>query len=294
MRANRIHRAAGGAILAATALTAGMPAANALATVPCSGSALVNAIGNAAAGATLNLTPGCTYVLNNNTFVPINTTGLTINRPLTIHGRNSTIQRSATAKFRLFTVNANFTLDRVRLRGGDATTSPGGFGGAVAVNSGTTNLDSVLVQKNTATFSGGIAAVGGTIVNVSNSIIQGNSATRNGGGAGNNGRMTFTNTVINDNRAGEKGGGIANDSTLSVVQSIITRNEAGTLGGGIANLAPGTVTVTRSVVNNNKATTAPGGIDNENGRAAATLTDAIVLGNTPSNCSPTPVTGCRN
>ncbi|MET8986583.1 hypothetical protein ABZW49_14120 [Nonomuraea wenchangensis] len=257
----------------------------------------MNAISNAASGATLNLTPGCTYVLNNSTFNPINTTGLTINRPLTIHGRNSTIQRSATAKFRLFTVNANFTLDRVRLREGDATISPGGLGGAIAVNRGTTNLDAVLIQKNTATFSGGIGALGGTVVNVSNSIIQGNSATRNGGGAGNNGIMTFTDTVISGNRAGEKGGGIANDGTLSVAQSIITRNEAGTVGGGIANLAPGTATVTRSLVNNNKATTPPGGIDNENGASAVRLTAAIVLGNTPTNCSPhpvTPATACRN
>ncbi|MEV4292307.1 hypothetical protein AB0K40_42940 [Nonomuraea bangladeshensis] len=260
----------------------------------------MNAIRNAASGATLNLTPGCTYVLTNSTFNPINTTGLSINKPLTIHGRNSTIQRSATAKFRLFTVNANFTLDRVRLREGDATTSPGGLGGAIAVNSGTTNLDAVLIQKNTATFSGGIGAVSGTVVNVTNSIIQGNSATRNGGGTGNNGRMTVANSVINGNRAGEKGGGIANDGTLAVVQSLITRNEAGTVGGGIANFVPGTVTVTRSLVNSNKATTAPGGIDNENGVGAVVRSAAIVQGNTPTNCSPvpapsvSPVTGCRN
>ncbi|WP_020540805.1 hypothetical protein [Nonomuraea coxensis] len=267
-----------------------MPAAGAWATVPCSGSALVNAINNAASGATLNLTPGCTYVLNNATG-PLPT----IIRPLTIHGRNSAIQRSQAANpFRLFTVNANFNLDRVRLRGGDATTSPGGFGGAVAVNSGTTNLNGVLIQDNRATFSGGLGGLAAATVNVSNSIIQGNSATRNGGGAANDGRMTFTNTVINNNRAGEKGGGIANDGTLVVNRSVITDNTAGNVGGGIANLAPGTATITRSVINNNRSTNAPGGIDNEAGAGAVTLTAAIVRGNTPTNCSPTPVAGCFN
>lgn len=100
---------------------AGIPAAHAIVTiVPCSGAALVAAINTAAPGATLNLTPGCTYVLNNSTgpLPPINT-------PLTIHGRNSTIQRaSGSSPFRLFTVNSNFNLDRVRLMGGDASTSP--------------------------------------------------------------------------------------------------------------------------------------------------------------------------
>ncbi|MCF6468853.1 hypothetical protein FAF44_10690 [Nonomuraea sp. MG754425] len=291
MDKTRIYQAIGGGVLSAAAFVAGIPAAHAIVTiVPCSGAALVAAINTAAPGATLNLTPGCTYVLNNSTgpLPPINT-------PLTIHGRNSTIQRaSGSSPFRLFTVNSNFNLDRVRLMGGDASTSPGAFGGAVAVNSGTTNLDSLIITNNTGTFSGGLGGINGTIVNVTNSVIQRNSATLNGGGAANDGRMTFSNSVINNNQAGAKGGGIASDGILVVNQSTVNDNTAGNVGGGIANIGPGTATVTRSVVNNNRANNAPGGIDNEGGAGTVTLTASVVRGNTPTNCAPTPVAGCVN
>ncbi|MFD2355293.1 hypothetical protein ACFSTC_47600 [Nonomuraea ferruginea] len=142
-------------------------------------------------------------------------------------GGNSTIQRDPAADaFRLFTVNSDFNLDRVKLLGGDARTSPGGFGGAVAVNSGTTNLNRVFIRNNTATFSGGLGGVAGAVVNVSNSNIQNNTATRNGGGAANDGRMTFIDTVVNNNRAGEKGGGIASDGILVVTGSVVNDNTA--------------------------------------------------------------------
>ncbi|MFI6928125.1 hypothetical protein ACIBIZ_49935 [Nonomuraea spiralis] len=290
MQATRAYRVIGGAVLTAAAFAAGTPAAGAMvANVPCAGAALVNAINTAAPGATLFLTHGCTYVLNNSTG-PLPS----INAPLTIHGQNSTIRRDPTAApFRLFTVNNNFNLDRVKLMGGDATTSPGGFGGAVAVNSGTTNLDRILVIKNTGTFSGGIGGIGGTIVNVSNSTIQFNSVTRNGGGAANDGRMTFTNSVINNNRAGERGGGIANDGILTVIRSVINDNSAD-VGGGVANFGPGTVTISRSVINNNTANNPPGGIDNEGAPGSVTLTASVVRGNVPTNCAPTPVPGCIN
>ncbi|YCK37454.1 hypothetical protein ACNF49_26380 [Actinomadura sp. ATCC 39365] len=291
MQATRAYRVIGGAVLSAAAFTAGTPAAGAaVANVPCSGAALVNAIDNAAPGATLNLSPGRTYVLNNSTG-PLPS----IDTPLTVHGQNSTIVRDAAASpFRLFTVNSNFNLDRVRLTGGDATTSPGGFGGAVAVNSGTTNLDRVLVQNNTGTFSGGLGGVGGTVVSVSNSNIQYNSATRNGGGATNNGRMSFTNSVLDNNRAGERGGAIASDGILTIIRSTIYDNAAGIVGGGVANIGPGTAVISRSVINDNRAGTAPGGIDNEGAPGSVTLTASVVRGNVPTNCAPTPVPGCVN
>ncbi|MFF4619867.1 hypothetical protein [Nonomuraea jabiensis] len=291
MQAIRAYRVIGGVFLSAAAFAAGIPAASAMvANVPCAGSELVDAINNAAPGATIFLTPGCIYVLNNSTG-PLPS----INAPLTIHGQNSTIQRDPTASpFRLFTVNGNFNLDRVRLTGGDATTSPGGFGGAVAVNSGTTNLDRVLIQNNRGTYSGGLGGVGGTVVNVSNSNIQYNSADRNGGGAANDGRMTITNSVLNNNRAGDRGGAVANDGILAIVRSTVNDNAAGNAGGGVANFGPGTATISRSVVNNNTAGNAPGGIDNEGAPGSVTLTASVVRGNTPTNCSPTPVPGCTS
>ncbi|MEU5861961.1 hypothetical protein ABZ815_12345 [Nonomuraea sp. NPDC047529] len=291
MQAIRAYQFIGGVVLSAAAFAAGTPAASAtVAVVPCAGPALINAINGAAPGATLFLTPGCTYVLNNSTgpLPPIN-------KPLTIHGQNATIQRDpAAARFRLFTVNSNFNLDRVRLTGGDATTSTGGFGGAVAVNSGTTNLDRVLIQYNTGTLSGGIGGIGGTVVNVSNSNILNNSANRNGGGAATDGRMTFTNSLLTDNRAGERGGGIAGDGILTIIRSTINDNTAGIAGGGVANIGPGTATISRSVIDNNRAGGAPGGIDNEGAPGSVTLTASVVRGNTPTNCSPTPVPGCVN
>ncbi len=288
MYINGIRAIVGGAVLSAAALAVGAPAAGAGASVPCSGRALVKAIDNAASGATLYLTPGCRYVLNDLTG-PLPA----IDAPLTIRGGNSTIQRDPAADaFRLFTVNSDFNLDRVKLLGGDARTSPGGFGGAVAVNSGTTNLNRVFIRNNTATFSGGLGGVAGAVVNVSNSNIQNNTATRNGGGAANDGRMTFIDTVVNNNRAGEKGGGIASDGILVVTGSVVNDNTAGTVGGGVANIGPGTASIIRSIVNGNTANNAPGGIDNEGAPGAVTLTRSIVRGNTPTNCAPTFVQGC--
>ncbi|MEO3784751.1 hypothetical protein ABGB12_15545 [Actinocorallia sp. B10E7] len=258
--------------------------------VPCDSTALITAINDAGAGDTLNLDHDCVYLLDGSTgpLPPINV-------PLTVHGNGSKIKRDPSAPpFRIFTVNADFRLDRVVLTRGDARNSPGSFGGAVAVFGGTTHLDRMTIKNNTATYSGGIGSLAGTTLIVSSSRIQGNFATINGGGAANDGTMSITDSVINNNTAGQKGGGLANDGTLRVTRSMVNNNRAGNVGGGIANVNGGTTILNRSTVNNNTADNAPGGIDNEAGANAVTLIRSNVRGNAPTNCSPTPVPGCVN
>ncbi|MFD2082531.1 hypothetical protein SAMN05421678_10223 [Actinopolymorpha cephalotaxi] len=291
MRKIRIRHAAVAGVLGLAAAAVPVVAnADTTTDVSCDSAALIDAINNAAPGDTLNLAAGCNYILNDSTgALP------EISVPLTIHGFGSTIQRDPSASpFRLFTVNSTFNLDRVTLAGGDASASPGGFGGAVAVFSGTTNLTRVTIQNNRGNFSGGLGGVSGTIVTVSRSRIQNNFALVNGGGAANDGTMSLTDTVVTDNHAGQKGGGLANDGRLTVTRTTVNSNVADNVGGGIANLSPGTVSLIQSVVNNNTSNNAPGGIDNEAGAGAVTLSNSVVRGNTPTNCSPTPVSGCTD
>ncbi|WAL63419.1 hypothetical protein ORV05_20630 [Amycolatopsis cynarae] len=306
---------AGAFFLALTAVPA--PAQAATISVPCNAADLINAVNTAAAGDTLSLTQGCVYTLDNTNPGP-----LVVNRPLTILGHGSVIQRDPSAfAFRIFTVNANLALDLVTIRNGDAT---GSFGGGLAVFTGRLTLTRTTVTNNRADFSGGIGVLGGASADIRNSAFTFNVATRNGGGIANDGTMTIDRTAITDNTAfGQNdtvgGGGIANDGELGITGSNVVRNHAtGAKGGGIANILGGRVTtsgsnintndalgggtgggianinstvfLSRSNVNNNASTNAPGGIDNEGG--AVTLDRTNVRNNTPTNCSPTPVPGC--
>lgn len=285
--------------------------------VPCSAAALISAVNTAPAGATLTLAPGCTYTLDNTNPGP-----LVVNRPLTINGREDTIQRDlSAAAFRIFTVNANLTIDSVTVRNGLAL---GSFGGGFAVFSGKLTLDRSTVTNNTADFSGGIGVLSSASAEIDRSNFTLNTATRNGGAIANDGTMTIDRTEITSNTATGAsgtvgGGGIANDGRLTLGRTEITGNHAlGAKGGGIANILGGTLTTSRTEINgndalaggtgggianinstvsldrtdvdNNASTNAPGGIDNENGTVTLTRTD--VNGNTPTNCSPTPVPGC--
>lgn len=260
--------------------------------VPCNAMALKNAItaANANPGPdTLNLAPGCLYLLDN-------TTGPlpSVTDPLTIHGNVSRIQRDvAAAPFRIFSVNSTLNLDNITLTGGDAT---GDFGGAVAVFSpGALNLTNGIIFNNTADFSGGIGGLAGTTINIINSLITGNSVTVNGGGLFTDGTMNVTNTVIRSNSAGNLGGGVANSGVLHLLNTVINSNRAPGLsgkGGGIANVLPGVATLTNSVVTGNSSTLPPGGIDNEG--VSVSLIRSVVVVNSPTNCSPTSVPGCVN
>ncbi|MFF9151783.1 hypothetical protein ACF1AB_06075 [Streptomyces sp. NPDC014846] len=271
-------------VVAGTALATASPA-SAQTTVPCSATALVAAVANPGAGPVLELTPGCRYVL---------TSSLQVNRPLTIHGNNARLTRdNSSGPFGIVKVHANLDLDRITITNGDATTSGPDFGGGIAVHNGTLNLDRSTLRDNRGNFSGGLGGLTGTTIHLTQTMVSDNHAFNNGGGVVTDGTLTLWRSRVVNNSADGKGGGIASDGNVSVDDSNINANTAG-VGGGFANIGPGTATLTDTNVNDNRATNAPGGIDNEGGSTSVTLIRSRVNGNTPTNCAPTVVVGCRN
>lgn len=317
MRFKKTVKAMGACAFLLSLIAVPAPAQAATISVPCNVMALINAVNAATPGDTISLAPGCTYTLDNAHPGP-----LVVDRPLTILGNGSTIQRDPSAvAFRIFTINSNLTMDLVTIRNGDAT---GSFGGGLAVFGGRLVLARSIVTNNTADFSGGLGVLSSGVADISTSQFTSNIATRNGGGVANDGRMSIDRTLIANNTAAGAagtvgGGGIANDGVLAISGSNINGNHApGAKGGGIANILGGTVTtsgtnindndalaggtgggianivstvsLSQSNVNNNASTNAPGGIDNAGGVVSLNRTN--VRGNTPTNCSPTPVPGC--
>jgi predicted outer membrane repeat protein len=274
-----------GALLLAFAVT---PAAVASATppafVPCSSGAagLIAAI-NAAnvAGGTINLAPGCTYLLT----APATTTPIpmigglaglpAITNQVTINGFNTTIARSSTsaAPFRIFEVDApsgNLTLQGLTITGGNSTN-----GGAIA-NLSAATLNHTDVTGNTASGSGGGIATAGTMT-LNGSQVNGNTALASGMGGGggivNHGGVLSVNfSQVNNNVSNGGGGGIASGNgaggatppppgTLNLFSSQVNGNTSngGPMAGagGIANGSNATITL--SLVNNNTAPGATGG-----------------------------------
>ncbi|MET8629723.1 hypothetical protein ABZW30_39365 [Kitasatospora sp. NPDC004669] len=253
--------------------------------VICDPGALAAAITAAnASGGTLDLAPGCTYILSS----PLPD----ITGNVAIDANHSTLARSSSAPaFRILTVDpgANLYLHEVGITNGDAT---GSFGGGIA-NFGTLTLTNSSVRNNTADFSGGIGNAAGAQATIADSRIEGNQVSRNGGGIANDGSLTLLRSLVTGNTAGQLGGGIANDGIVRTQDSRVVGNQANT-GGGIANIGGGTTNLFHTTVADNSAANAPGGILDNAG--VVTLTDSRVHGNQPTNCagSPVPVANCVN
>ncbi|MFE6760427.1 hypothetical protein ACFVDQ_43735 [Streptomyces sp. NPDC057684] len=261
----------------ATVVATATPA-SAQSIVPCSESALSNAIDNATAGESLVLARGCTYSLLT-ALPPIDTT-------ITIVGRNSTITRDTGAgNFGILSVapSGNLTLTNTTITNGVAPD----FGGGIA-NRGRLTVTGSNIHDNSANFSGGIGGGSGTVTRIVNSTIANNTANVNGGGVANDGDMTIVNSRITNNTATSGvGGGVANDGLLRIVSTDVNLNHANRAG-GVANVGGGTTTIVASNVNNNTAALAPGGVLNSGG--SVTLIATRVRGNSPTNCSGSDIT----
>jgi predicted outer membrane repeat protein len=214
--------------------------------VPCNSAALPTAISDAASGATLYLTSGCTYVL---------TAGLpAITDTLTIDGRGDTVERSyasGTKDFSIFTVNAvggDLNLNNVNVRhGGGDTVDYGGAidsSGAVAIDGGTFSHsdggeyggaiynDGSLTVRNAA-FLDNAGDWAGAIYSYGDLAITGTSFTGNTGSDGYGGAI-YTEAVnaqiadskFTDNSTDYEGGAIGNDYNLTLTGSTFTGNEA--------------------------------------------------------------------
>jgi hypothetical protein len=235
------------------------------------------------------LASNCVYTLTDVNNTTNGNNGLPVigdNGTTTILGNQARIERSSeegTPEFRLLTVeNGAVTINDLTLKGGANTTS----GGAILSISAALTLDMVTVLNNTSGYGGGIAVDSGTVT-VLNSTVSYNTATSTTlGGAGfyinENGTLNVTNTTVSGNTASSTdsgGGGFYNLGTVLVTNSTFVDNSATeNFGGGFYNTI-GTVTLVNSVFHTNSALNQGGGFYNE---AIVILTNVQITNNSAS------------
>lgn len=183
-----------------------------------------------------------------------------------------------------------------------------GAGGGIS-NSGTMDITGSFIKRNRGEGMGGIANGSTGIMTINTSTIADNRAgDGDGGGIINAGQMELRNSLVQNNSAdivaglvnrgditifksvfignvsgtGVSGGAIFNAGPMTISQSVIAFNKAGDDGGGIFNRDDGDLTLEQTVIFKNEAVTNGGGIKNING--LLTLTETIVINNTPDDC----------
>jgi predicted outer membrane repeat protein len=263
--------------------------------VPCNASTLTTDITGAASGETLQLAPGCTYVLTS--ALPA------IGADLTLRGHSSTLERSLTGgppEFSLLEVTsgANVSISGVNFVNGDGVDYGGAIyndGGAVTVSGGTfsgnvsSEYGGAIYNKGYlsvtgSTFTGNTAApgyYGGAIYNdydltVSHSTFTGNSA-EDGGAVYNTWNLVVANSVFSGNSAADYGGGLyISDDGITTVNSSSFLGNTAVYGGGAYNYGYST-TFLDTQFDANQASEYGGGIEND---YYLTLTGVSVYGNT--------------
>ncbi|HVK08687.1 MAG TPA: right-handed parallel beta-helix repeat-containing protein [Gemmataceae bacterium] len=168
---------------------------------------------------------------------------------------------------------------------------------------GTLDIDSTLLEGNSAAFGGGIynvgaatvarsrlegnsAGYGGGIVNrgpaatlvVTGGTLTGNSAASEGGGVWNwdKAALTITGGTLTGNSAGYGGGIYNGGATVGVAGSTLTDNTAASSGGGVLNADAAELTVTGSALTANSAPFGGGILSS----GTAALVDSTLDGNT--------------
>ena len=216
---------------------------------PCTTDFLVWSINNANSNGpgldTINLDPGCTYMLgvvdntiDGNNGLPSITTSIVIN------GNGATVRRSTLsqkAAIRLFHISqgGELVLNNIRLYDGLGVEPP----------------DTTLPLRNH-----GGAIFNNGVLTVNNSDLDYNRARRQGGGIYNIGTMTINATTFQNNEAdysggpGGSGGAIWNDGIATIVDSTFVGNIASQSGGAIANAYGGMMTITNSTISANSTT----------------------------------------
>lgn len=291
--------AVGAAILGGAALITAPPAAQAQVTkqivdVPCSSTALANAIIAAnAVPATLRLSAFCTYNITTASVAGVDALPIITGNVSLLGGPSTTIRRDPTAgTVRLLEVASTGSLrvQGIFLLNGNLGT---GMGGGIE-DAGFLNLVNVTLSGNATVggAGGGVDITSAGRARIFRTVISGNRAGGGapGGGINNAGRLTLDESRVSANSA-VGGGGLATqpDATSTIVQSTFDHNISSFEGGAIFNA--GTTSLLRTLVERNSATTNGGGIFN-NGDTV-TLSASIVRVNTPNNCFPlNTIPGC--
>jgi hypothetical protein len=225
-------------------------------TVACDAASLVTAISTANStlgGGTIDLTPGCTYVMttaNNNKYTHGKNAFPVISGSVTINGNGATIERapwlactsaSYQTCFRFFIVVRSGTLsvNSVTFENGAAElTIPKARGGGAILNRGRLFLTHVTFLRNTALDP--VANGGGAILNHDT------------------GRLTVTQSTFLDN-SGNEGGAIEDDATrkgtyATISQSTFSGNQSTIYdGGAVENVAGSRDTLTADTFVGNQA-----------------------------------------
>lgn len=325
----KLLRAAATVALIGGTATFGLGVQAAMATptsVPCNTGVLITDMTSYTTGATLDLTPHCTYWVT--AALP------TVMKTLTIVGNNANVERGNTeTAFSIFVVgctDGDLTLDNVNVSGGGGEGIDGGAihmdPGTVNVNGGTFSDNNVSQETEADGQGGAIYNMGGTL-NVTDATFTGNSAYDGGavysestdtsatldhntfssneaeyGGAiyGDDGydadyAVAIGQGLFRSNNA-EYGGAIYNEYNLTVNgNTLFTMNNANGedgYGGAIYN-DDATVNLTHTEIEINYAHVAGGGIYNDDSPDTVTLSDDLINENTPDNCAPAEsIDGC--
>jgi len=188
------------------------------------------------------------------------------------------------------TAAGDFTLDGIRVTGGDSPNNGGGIianvagtninlintvfdnnnavldGGAIYLLNGTIAASNVIFSNNSAGGNGG-AILGGaaSIITINAGLFQSNNATALGGSIYNEGTMSVVDTTIDGSDA-DAGGGVYNtNGSLDVDSSTFSDNNAINNGGAIA--GAGTIDIVNSTISGNSAIGDGGGIGLTGGTA---------------------------
>jgi hypothetical protein len=143
------------------------------------------------------------------------------------------------------------------------------FGGGLAGQYSTFNIDSSTIRNNEATYyDGGGIQFGDGVLNVSASTVSSNNSGRDGGGIklDEEASGTIINTTISNNTAARGGGGVEVwTNTLEIANSTVSRNVAKTKGGGVTAWYGASVTLTNTTVTENSAAIGSGAFTDPQG-----------------------------
>ncbi len=194
---------------------------------PCTATGFSSAISSVNSGGTVSFTDNCTINL---------TTPLTLTKNITIDGTGYKVVIDGQNLYRIFNVNADFTMKGLTLQNGNAGASDGG---AITLSGSRAKIENSTIMNNTALRGGGIKADSNSSLEIINSTLSGNTSTQTGwnhsGGAIAVGFQTtvfITNATIYNNISNSDNGGAAiyringAPSIVYIANSIIGRNTA--------------------------------------------------------------------
>ena len=178
------------------------------------------------------------------------TTGIIIKRPLTIAGKNFTI--NGLNKARIFEINnCEVTLINIRLENGFSQD----FGGAINLINSSLEIVSSTINYNRAKIKGGAINLNNSYLNIYDCNIKFNSAKSqyaNGGGiSSENSTIKITISKFFYNSADEGGAIYSINSTVDIIRSLLHNNNANWYGGAI--VSDSQLYIERSTIYNNIA-----------------------------------------